>query len=122
MKADRLHIPTLGQEVVVEVGVGTALADVDGHSNAVQDKVNFTTEMVHGSLNQVLKFLEARGVGTNDRRARLFSKSIDFAHAHRHGGIRKHELSALCVALFGDLPGNGVAVEGSEDDALFSGK
>ena len=86
----------------------------------MQNEVNLAAKVIHGTLDKVLKLFKTRGVRANYQGTCFLCQGIDFAHAHGHGSVGKHELRALCMTLLGDLPCDGIAVEGTEHDAFFS--
>ena len=74
VERERGDVQGLGQEVVVQGLVGTALAHVRRHADGVQHEVERAAEMLHGAVHQRAEVLERGGVGGDQLAAMRLGK------------------------------------------------
>ena len=120
MERDGRDVERLREEVVVQIVVGAALADVGRHADRVEHEVELAAEVFHGLVDQVLQIGDARGIGRNDDRVALLGQPVDGSHADGYGGIRENDLGTLLHGTFGHFPGDRLLVERSEDQSFLS--
>ena len=75
---------------------------------------------------QALGYFEEQGLDVeiiepgDNLALQLLGQGRHFAHAHGHGRVRQGDAGAILHGLLGHLPGNGLFVEGTEDDAFLT--
>jgi len=121
VQADGTHVERGLQPAVVDVGVVLALAHVRAHADAVQDKIDLPSKMLHRPFKQRSQILDAGGIRGNDGSAAdLGGEVVNFAHPHGHRGVREDDFSALRMGLQRGFPRDALVVQGTEDDAFFA--
>ena len=114
------NVERLGEEIVIQIVVGAALADVGRHADRVEHEVELAAEMLHRLVDQVLQILDARGVGRNDNRIAFFGQLRDGSHADRYGSIGEDDFGSLLHGSFRHFPGDRLLVECSENQTFLS--
>ena len=120
MERNGRNIERLGEEIVIQVVIGAAFADVGRHADRVEHEVELAAEMLHRLVDEVFEVLYARGVGRDDDRVALLGQLRDGSHADRYGSIGEDDLGTLLHGALRYLPGNGLLVQSSENKSLLS--
>ena len=122
MQGKGRHIEGFVVVLVLQLVVFNALADVGRHPDGVQHEVELSAQLLHRLVHQVLQVSNVRGIGWNDLRIALPGKLIHCSHAYGNGCIGEYELGTLFMRLLSDFPGDGLVVQGTKDQPLFSFK
>ena len=107
-------------EFVIEIGIGLAFADIGGHPDGMQDKINGPAQEFNRLGEQGFEVGIHRCIRGDDCRAAALGEFVDLAHAQCNGCVGENKTSSFRVSLFGDFPSDGLLIEGAKDDASFA--
>ena len=114
------NIQCLAQHIVIQIVVRTFLTHVGRHSDGVKYKVNRSAQHFHGALEHVLQIFYAGSVGRDYLTMQLLGQGRYFAHADSYRSVRQRNGCTLFNSFFCNLPGNGLLVQSTENNAFFS--
>ena len=111
-------VDSLLEEVVVDIGICTSLADVGRHCHGVQDEVKPASEMLHGAVDECLQVRHGGGVRGDDDGSALLRKAVDLAQTDGYGSVGEDDFRAFSNGKLRDFPSYGLVIQSSEYQAF----
>ena len=86
----------------------------------MQHEVEGAAEVFHSAVHERAEIFEARGISGNQLAAVRVGEFLQGTHPQRQGRIREDDVRAFGDGPLGHLPGDGLVIEGTGDDAFLS--
>ena len=113
-------VERLVQETIVKIIISALLSHVGTHGTGVEHKVNLATQRLLSLREKHLQVFHTGSICCNHSCISLLCQFRDGTHAASNSCICKYDLCTLFHCAFCHLPGDGLIVECTKNNSLFT--